>query len=362
MKIGLDISVLNDKQKTGIAVYTYNLIDNLLKIDRSNKFILFGIATLDTFEYLKSLPFKNYLNVEMKIYKMPSKLFRTAFLTWQKINWPSIEFFTGQVDIFLSFNWFMPPQTGGKSIGVVYDLTPILYHKLHQPKTTQLEKVRLERLSKADLIISISENTKKDFLKLWPDSKVEVIYPGVSEKFTLGKYDLKSEYFLSVSTLEPRKNLVNLINAYIKSNSSKKLVLVGGIGWKSQEILTLIEKNKDKIKHLGFVSDEELNSLYKYAFCFIYPSYYEGFGIPVLEALSCGIPVICANTSSLPEVGGDAVIYIDPNNLEEMTNAIIKIEKDISLRKELSKKGLMQAKKFSWEKSAKKLISLYQNL
>src|SRR3989344_9221901 len=106
MKIGIDISVLNDKEKTGIAVYVYNLIDALLRINKEDKFILFGIATFETFDFLKSLPFKNNPNVEMKIYKLPARTFRTVFLLWQKLNWPKIEDFIGNVDIHHSFNWY----------------------------------------------------------------------------------------------------------------------------------------------------------------------------------------------------------------------------------------------------------------
>ncbi len=369
--IGLDISVLNDKQKTGIAVYCYNLIDALLKLNISDRFILFGISTFETFEYLKNLPFKSYPNVEIKVNRLSARAFRTAFLLWQKINWPPIESFVGKVDISHSFNWYLPPQQFGKRVATIYDLTPQLFPKFHLPKTIQLEKVRLERIKqKADLVIAISESTKDDFLKFAPGKKVEVIYPAVSENFfkkigqgkeILTKYNLENGYILSVGTLEPRKNIKILIEAYLKSNTKRKLVLVGIRGWESSELFELIHKNRDKIIATGFIPDEDLPQIYRQAFCFVYPSTYEGFGIPVLEALSQGVPVICSKNSSLVEAGGEAVIYINPERLESLTDALIKIE-DSELRKTLINKGFVHLKKFSWQKSVKKLNLLYQAL
>lgn len=373
MTIGLDISVLNDRQRVGIAVYTYNLIDALLKINKKDKFILFGIATFETFDYLKNLPFKNYPNVEMKIYRMPARFFRTAFLLWQWFDKLTIENFVGPVDIFHSFNWYFPPQRKGKRVGTVYDLTPLIYPQFHYPKTSQLDRVRLERTAKmADLVVAISKNSKKDFLSFWPTENVEVIYPAASDRFklpknnpkikeVLRKYKLKPGYILSVATLEPRKNLNRLIEAYFQSGLENKLVLVGGMGWKNDQVLDMIKKHSDKIVLTGFVMDEDLPMFYSQALCFVYPSLYEGFGIPVLEAMSCGTPVICSKTSSLPEVGGDAAVYVDPKSVDSIAQALIKI-KQRQLRIKLIEKGLKQAQKFSWRKSAEKLNKLYQYL
>lgn len=374
MKIGLDISVLSDKEKTGIAVYTYNLIDTLLKKNREDKFVLFGIATFETFGYLKSLPFKRYSNVEMRIYLMPARLFRLIFLIWQKINWPPIESFIGEVDIFHSFNWYLPPQKKGRVVATVFDMTPFLYPQFHLKKTIQLDSVRLNRIKKdADLVITISENSKKDFLKFAPQKKVEVICPGVSDIFlrridnaganqVLKKYGLTKGYILSVGTLEPRKNIKKLIDAYLKSNLKEKLVLVGNSGWKNDELLLLTAKNADKIITTGYVPDEDLPYIYNQALCFIYPSLYEGFGIPVLEAMAASLPVITSRVSSLPEAGGEAVYYIDPLSISEIKKALVEVVMNKSLREEMIKKGSKQVKKFSWMDSAKKLNSLYQQL
>lgn len=371
---GFDISVLNHKQKTGIGVYVYELLSNILKVNKQDKFILFAFSTLDNAEYFQNLPFMKNPNVKLKIVKVPSKSFRILFALWQKFNWPKIEFFTGKLDLFHSFNWYFPPTQNTKNIATIFDMTPIIFPQLHQEKTLLLDKLRFKRIAdKADQIIAISDCSKKDYLKYYPGKQVEVINPASSEKFfkkinlkkqitVLKKFNLQKGYFLSVCTLEPRKNLEKLITAYLKTNLDNKLVLVGTKGWKNDQLMDLISKYPQKIIVTGFITDQELAVLYKNALCFIYPSLYEGFGIPVLEALSSNIPVITSNVSSLPEVGGDAVLYINPQKEVEIKDALLRISKDEKLRKELIKKGKVQARKFSWVKSAKQLNNIYQNI
>lgn len=373
MRIGLDISVLSDSKKTGIGVYVYELIKALLKVNRKDEFVLFGFSTLETYEYLKNIEFKKYPNVEIKVIKLPAKLFRTAFISWQRLDWPPIENFIGEVDIYHSFNWYFPPQKYGKKVATIFDMTSQLFPNFHHKRTVQLEKIRLERVKKnADLIITISENSKKDFLNFSPKSNVEVVYPAVSEQFNqvmnnteiekvLRKYNLQKNYVLSVSTLEPRKNLEGLIKAYIKGNFKNPLIMVGAEGWKSSMVSKLI-KSHQLIIPLGYIPDEDLPYIYKGARFLVYPSFYEGFGLPVLEAMKSGIPVICSNTSSLPEVGGDDVIYVDPENTADITEELVKIDQDGNLRNTMISKGIKQARNFSWKKSARKLNELYQNL
>lgn len=371
--IGVDISVLNDEQKTGIGVYTYQLIDALLKINKEDKFILFGIATFSTYDFLKNLAFKNYPNVQMRIFKLPARSFRLAFLTWQKLNWPPIEKFIGPIDIFHSFNWLMPPQKKGKRVATIFDLTSILYPQWHDPRTVQLDRLRFKGVGQdADLVITISQNTKNDFLKFYPQARVEVIYPGadkifnsrVDQKFTkkvLEKYQLKPGFLLSVATLEPRKNLKGLIEAYSESGIKTPLVLAGKMGWKNSEQMKLIEGNH-QIKITGFLPEDVLKVFYQQALCLVYPSFYEGFGIPVLEALSSGTPVITSRNSSLIEVGEKAVFYVDPYDKESIKEALILISSGKNLRASLSQKGFVQARKFSWEVSARQLNDLYRSL
>ncbi|MBI3103786.1 glycosyltransferase family 4 protein [Candidatus Daviesbacteria bacterium] len=377
--IGLDISVLNERQRTGIGVYTDNLIKALLTENKKDKFILFGIATLATFKYLKNIEFKNYPNVELQIYKMPAKFFRISFLLWQKLNWPAIEKFIGPVDIFHSFNWYLPPQRESKVVATVFDMTPLLYPQFHLKKTIQLDKIRLNRIKdRADLVITISENSKKDFLKFSPQSWVEVAYPAVSDIFlkkidkekskkVLKKYNLEPGYILSVGTLEPRKNIEGVMKAFVKLASQGStlcaygLVILGAKGWMNEEICKLPKKLgiEDNVRFIGRVEDEDLPALYSNAFCLVYPSFYEGFGIPILEAQASGCPVITSAVSSLPEAGGQGAIYVDPYSVEDIIRGMREIGR---IREKLVKEGFSNLKRFSWEESARKLNLLYQRL
>ena len=361
--IGIDISPLNDKQKTGIGVYTFELIKVLLEINKQDRFVLFGISTFETRNYLKNIEYKKYSNARLAIYTIPARAFRTTFLLWQALNWPAIEKLVGPVDIFHNFNWYLPFQKQGKKVATVFDMTPILHPEWHQEKTIQLDSVRLKRIKEnADLVITISEYSKKDFLQFAPNKKVEVIYPGVSEQFSGVANRSKKGYFLSMATIEPRKNIRMLIEAFLESGLKNKLVLAGGAGWGSEEIFDFAKKYRDKIEIIGFVKDTDLPKLLSGALALVYPSFYEGFGIPVLEAMTSGVPVICSNSSSLPEVGGEAPLYIDPNNNDSLKKALISVFNDKDLRKKMIVKGLRQAKKFSWQKSAKNLNRLYQQL
>ncbi len=391
MRIGLDITVLHDFQKTGVGVYTFNLINSLLKIDRTDQFFLFGVGNLTTFKYLNSLPFLKQANVTHKILKIPSKLFRVSFNLWQRLNCPKIDQVFPGLDLYHSFNYYLPPQGGGRVFATVYDLTPITHPQWHHPKTVEMERIRLERINKyADVVIAISESTKRDFLKLYPGKRVEVIYPGVGEQFrkaiseddikrVLTKYNLQPGYFLSVATKEPRKNLETLIKAYlqlshpefisgsgsrIKSGMTMEgvtvpqLVLVGKFGWGEDNLSRLIKDNK-QIKVLGFVPDTDLPALYNQSLCLVYPSLYEGFGLPVLEAIYSKTAVITSNNSSLPEVVGGSSLLVDPGSVDDLKEAMQKLSSDNKLRRSLIAKGIIQAGKFSWEDSSKKLLEIY---
>lgn len=362
--IGLDISTLNDRQKTGIGVYTFELIKALLEGNTKDQFVLFGISTFETRNYLKNIEYKKYPNVRLCIYTLPARAFRTTFLLWQKMDFPLIEKLVGPVDLFHNFNWYFPPQKKGKKVATVFDMTPILYPRWHQQKTVQLDRLRLNVVKEnADLVVTISQNSKKDFMDFAPSRRVEVIYPAPAARFK-PTLDLKLQpgHILFVGTLEPRKNIVMLIEAFLQSGLPNKLVLAGGEGWGSELIFDFARKYPDKIKITGFVKDEDLLHLYHRAACMVYPSIYEGFGIPVLEALACGVPVICSNTSSMPEAGGDAALYIDPQSKDSLKKALIEVVSNASLRKKMVAKGLKQAQKFSWQKSAKRLNQLYQQL
>jgi glycosyltransferase involved in cell wall biosynthesis len=233
---------------------------------------------------------------------------------------------------------------------------------------------------KASKIIAISENTKKDIIDYFgiDEEKIRVIYLGVDRQFSpqpdmdevgvLSKYNLPSGYILSVGTLEPRKNLIRLINAYKMVASSgepvPKLVIVGGQGWGDEELGKVVRESGliDLVILTGYVPDEDLPALYRNTTVFVYPSLYEGFGLPPLEAMACGTPVITSNVSSLPEVVGDAAILIDPYNTTEIAQAIASVLKDKELRERLRMNGLARSNLFSWDKTARETLKLYQEV
>ena len=184
------------------------------------------------------------------------------------------------------------------------------------------------------------------------------------------KYGIKGEYILFVGTLQPRKNIVRLIEAFSRVSRSSlipntlSLIIVGKKGWLYEEILEAPKKFdvQGKVKFLDFVPDEDLPAFYKHAVCFVLPSLYEGFGLPILEAMKYGCPVITSNISSLPEAGGDAALYVDPLDVNDITKNLELIIKDSELRKKLIEKGYEQVKKFSWEKTAKETLKVLESI
>jgi glycosyltransferase involved in cell wall biosynthesis len=231
----------------------------------------------------------------------------------------------------------------------------------------------------ADHCIAISENTKKDFLHFfphYPENRVTVIPLGTRsgikqikdkgiKKKILKKFNLNSshKFWLGVGTIEPRKNYRLLIDAYSELKDDKLLIIAGGKGWLESDIGQKVKKLglEAKVKFLGYVSDQELSVLYSSCYAFVYPSFYEGFGLPVLEAMSCGAAVITSNTSSLPEVGGEAVRYIDPASKEDLIREMVFLTNHPQKRKEYQNLSRVQAKKFSWHQAANILLEVYEN-
>jgi glycosyltransferase involved in cell wall biosynthesis len=234
-------------------------------------------------------------------------------------------------------------------------------------------------IDRADKLIAISHFTKSEILRLYPSipaDKIEVTWLGVNPRFKVideismgsvrSKYSLNRPYILSVSTSNPRKNLKTLIHAYatIKDRIDHDLVLTGEYGWKSTELYSLVTDLGlcERVKFTGYVSLEELPIIYNLADLFVYPSLYEGFGLPPLEAMACGTPVITSNVTSLPEVVGDAAITLDPLNVELLAQSMADLIVNDTDRMALRSKGIERAKLFSWEKCARETLAVYDSL
>lgn len=286
-------------------------------------------------------------------------------------------------DAFLFFNFVaFPVRRKTPSVVVIYDLSYVLYPQYSSPKNREyLQKFVPKTLKRASKIITISENSKMeivDYYKVEPD-RIEIIHPAVDHqifksqpqvkvKKICSRYGIKKPYLLSVCTLEPRKNLIGVLNSFDRLPESIKekyaLVLVGGRGWLDEELQTKFDELSKKytLVKTGYVPDEDLPALYSGASVFVYPSFYEGFGMPPLEAMACGTPVITSNNSSLPEVVGDAAITIDAQDTLGLSQEMQRVLNDKDLASRMSEKGLIQAKKFNWNKSAQLLIKALEEL
>ncbi len=375
MRVAIDSTPLLN-QRTGIGQYTYHLVRNLLDLDSAPNLVLFCVSLRKPASLQELIP--EHPNLSYADYRVPARLMQTA---WDMIGLPYVESFTGQLDVFHATNYIAPPQKKGKLILTVHDVGFARMPEAHPQSSRMFSEVLPRQLQRADKVVVVSEFTRNELLEIFdvPVQKVQVIHNGISPDFrpikepaALGeifrKYQIEQGYVLFVGKLEARKNLVGIIEAYsLFKNSSKsahKLVLAGSLGWKGEEALgKVVEYGLEKdVVHLGYVPDTDLPVLMSGAAVFLYPSLYEGFGIPTIEAMACGTPVIASNSTSLPEVVGDAGLLVDPHSPEEIAHALTDILSDAARRNRLVNKGLARAKRFSWRKMAEETLELYMEV
>ncbi|MCJ7740898.1 glycosyltransferase family 4 protein [Candidatus Microgenomates bacterium] len=375
MRIAIDISQVV-YEGTGVAKYTAELVKKLLEIDKVNRYLLFGMS-LRRQKALKDfaesvLPLNSRTMV--KILPLPQK---AGQILWNKLHLVDIEQFTGRIDIFHSSDWLQPPARA-KKVTTVHDLVVYKYPQTSHPDIIRAHKERLRGVKKeCDLVFADSLATKDDLVNLlkFNPAKIEVVYAGLGEEFkktrceeidrVRKKYELFDDYILAVGTLEPRKNLSRVIKAFEKVSRNPlvvsrrkplELVTVGKTGW--QEKLPQTRH----IRSLGYIDQKDLPALYCGACLFVYPSLYEGFGLPVLEAMACGVPVVTSDRGSLKEIAADAALAVDPEEVEDIALKMTRIFMDEKLKSELIKKGLENAAKFTWKKTAEKVLSFYKKL
>lgn len=358
LKIGVLAEMLSHKNFTGVEHYIYYLLKNLLKDKKynTNAVVPFGALKKKSFD-----PEIFYYN------SFFLKLFRSPFLS-SLIHCPKgLEKFDIIHAPTVSSPFFRP--MGVKVVMTVHDLFPNLFPQ-QQPTLRRLyfQYFLKYRFRYVDRFIAVSENTKKDLINFFnlDDKKIDVVYEGVSKKFKQDERSCKEGFILTVSTLEPRKNFKRLISAYIilkeKYNIKEKLYIVGKEGWSFKDIVDIPEKIKNDIVFSGYVSNEVLVEMYQNAKVFVYPSLYEGFGLPVLEAMACGCPVVTSKVASLPEVGGDAALFFKPMDINDIAEKMYSVLLDKSRSIEMSMAGVKQAEKFSWEKCAEETIKVYEKV
>jgi glycosyltransferase involved in cell wall biosynthesis len=379
LKIFVDAEVLVSHHFSGIGHYTLELLRGLDKVidGRPNIKITLGVYFRRR-HVLKAYGFRNF---NYKLTLFPLRI--SNGLKIKKLQ-PFYDIFFGK-QIYLFPNYTSWPVMFSKIISIIYDLSFELYPEYVEPGNQKfLSENVLKSVERSNRIVTISQNSKNEIVDFYniKASKVSIIYPAVnqSEFFkwpeaeiakVKAHYGIHGKYILFVGNIEPRKNLKNLLLAYeklpAKLRSEYSLLLVGARGWLDSEIFEIIERLRISgnfiQQPLGWVKDKHRAALYSGASLFVYPSKYEGFGIPPIEAMVCGVPTITSDNSSLPEAVGDAAIKINAESVEQLTDAIESVLKsDVKTLNKTIANGFTQADKFSWEHEAAKLIKIFEEV
>lgn len=358
MKIAILADPL-DNQSAGVHVYTSQLVKALIEYDTENEYVL--------------IRQKKDPDLDIQQVVVPTIHWPIGYASLRMFVLIPIVLRRLGVDAVLEpahFGPFNLPQRI-KRITMIHDLTPILMPDFHRWHSQLLQRIFLKGiLRRADLVLSNSQNTTKDIHQVFPftQDKVATILLGRDSRFYpkatnnyLNKKAINASYFLSVGTIEPRKNLNLLLDAYEKFRDRGKekimLVVVGAKGWKSKAFFDRLARHsyQEDILLTGFVEQEDLVELYSAALALVYPSLYEGFGFPILEAMSCGTRVICSDSASLPEVGGDLALYFDGTKVDELTECLVKVYQTGSVKKSDQEALIARANTFSWERYVRSL-------
>jgi len=364
MKIAIDVSQI--VYGTGVSVYTRNLVEELIKLNKAtgeNEYVLFG----GSFRQIKNLKLKIKQSLPLHgknfqgsytsgIFPLPPM---ALDMLWNRLHWLPIESFVGRVDVYHSSDWAQAPSKAFK-VTTIHDFAPFKFERETHPRIVAVHKRRLRWVrQEVDKIIVPSRATKNDAVRYgFDEKKLVVIAEAAGEEFyrrdkkevsrVKSKLGIEGEYVLFVGTAA-RKNLKRALLAFKKlRQKNKKLVVVGDASHNIDD---------EKAFFVGRVSDDELAALYSGAALLLYPSLYEGFGLTILEAFSCGCPVVCSNVSSLPEVAGEAAVLVDPSSIDAIAKGI---RKALEGRDSLIKKGHARARLFSWQTTARETLKVYE--
>lgn len=375
MRIAIDLRPLMAGKLTGVEVYIKSMLEALFEAESEHKFVLWynAFKKVDT----RCFP-KIPRNVKLVRTRIPNKLFNLSLssLRWPKID-KLIEKEAGKIDLL----WVPDPRPAPVSkdcrkIMTFHDLSfedfkysfnlkTRLWHKILRPRKEAAE---------ADRIVAVSRFTKNQLVEEYgvDPNKITVIHEAAgahlkplrfpkSFEVIKRRYHLPDSYFLCLSTLEPRKNTAGIIAAYLQWQETTKMdvgLVIAGKKYPGIFSDTRLQEHPN-IHLTGFVEETDKPLLYQHAVAFLYPSLYEGFGLPILEAMQCGTPVITSDATSMPEVSGDAAILVNPNDVKEIKDAMHEIVRDDQLRASLIKKGLERAKQFSWKRAAEEVLALF---
>jgi len=369
-KIAIDYTPAYE-QGGGIGRYVRELVSALANQDAVTDYRLFVSGAQH-----KNLPPAPRTNFVWKPTRINPKWLARI---WHRAQIPiPIEIFTGKNDLFHATDFVLPPvRSNTRTLLTVHDLSFVRVPEAASPSLKAYLDIVVPRSAKrADHILADSQATKEDLIELYrlPENKITVLLSGVDQRFhhlsaslltMRTKYQIeKRPYIFSVGTVQPRKNYVRLVDALANLRNRGydiDLVIAGGRGWLEDPLHHIItdKKMQEHVHLIGFVEDADLPALYSAATCVAFPSLYEGFGLPILEGMACGTPVLTSQVSSLPEVAGDAAIMVDPYNVDEIIDGLQRLISDTSLRSDLIQKGYEQAKRFTWKASAKYLQQVY---
>ncbi len=382
MRIGIDARAILNPEKSapsGVAHYVWHLLKNLLEVDTENQYVIF-------FDYrahekdvkrfarpnvkIKFFPFSDYGKYMPGAY---SEILGLATFAREKLD---VLHATSPLNR-------VPASYRGKIVTTFYDFAPYRLPELFPRLSTAKIKAVYKFMSKkSDRIIAVSDSTKKDVEEFlgFPAEKIDVVHNGLDKRLLEDGghsaddfeklYGVKGKYILFLGTLEPRKNLSRVLEAFARFKSDSRgefgyqLVVAGKRGWLTEEYFQQAEdlEIKDDVVFTGYVGGEELKPLYAGAEFFVMPSLYEGFGQTIVEAMACGAPCLVSRVASIPEVAGEAAYYVDPNDTEGIAKGMAALAVDKNLREKLSRAGREQAKKFSWEKCARETLKVYKNV
>jgi len=373
MNIGINARYLQ-KKHTGIENYLLNLLKQLISLDTNNNYFLY---------FGNHKPVPSVVpggGAVTRIASMPtnSQLMR---MIWDQVGLPHA-LKKDSITVFHEPSFISPLIKVCPTVITVFDLAYLYFPEHFTRRNVLYLKTLLPySIKKADCIIAISKHTKNDIIKHYnvTPEKVRVVYLGVDPFFRVvdqkdriaqikRSYGITKEYLLNVSLISPRKNLITLLKAFKKlctqNNHRYQLVIAGEKGWVYEKIFAAVSSLglEDDVVFTGYVTNEELIYLYNNAISFLYPSLFEGFGLPILEAMACGCPVITSRVTSIPEVCGEAAVLVDPNSEDELFHAMHRIVGDSEKRHSLREKGFKQAALFSWEKTAQQTRAIYEEI
>lgn len=371
MRIAIDYTPAL-RQGAGIGRYTRGLVAALAEIDAQNDYVLLCAGDAP--------PSDRRWPANFTIRRIPLSA-RWLTAAWHRLRLPlAADWLVGGCDLYHAPDFALPPLRRARGLVTIHDLSFLRVPECADPGLrAYLARTTPGSVARARRVLADSENTRRDLIALLnaPEEKISVVTPGVEPRFrrvtdaarldeTRTRYTLPPRFILGVGTLEPRKNFVGLIRAYAQfrreTGLPHALVIAGGRGWLYEAIYRQVEQEGlgDAVRFPGFVADADLPALYSLADLLAYPSRYEGFGLPVLEAMACGTPVVASDNSSLPEAAGDAGRLIHADDTAGLAAAIAQVIEDAALRETMIERGYAQAARFTWQNSARALAAAYR--